>query len=461
MILPHRVPGLLRRAVRIGLPISVANFVVAASQMVELLIVGRHLGTDAFGGVSLAATFTLVLVLAFYSLQIAVQAVVSRRHGARDHGAAGAALNTALAIGAGCGAAVFLVFQLLGPEVFVAERAEISTLAFQYFRWRLPSIPMLVLILSIVGFFNGIGRPDVTLRVYAPVLVAHLAMVWAFTGGLGAEHSLGVRGAGLASTLSTAMGLGLFLWHLARPALRERYGLLRFRTGVTAQAARSIVAIGLPIFFQQILGNFSIYLFQVIAAQVPDHAATLVATNIALLFINISTLPGLGFGTAAATMAGQALGAGQPARADAAVRLCWLLGACWMFALGAFYALGGEWIASQFLARAGDPRVTAEQHATVLALSSTFFLIAGLQQFFDSFNTILGKALQGLGLTRFVLTRNMVSQWGFFLPVAYILALPMGMGGTGAWLGMMGYLALNAAMFLHRFLSGKWKTHKV
>ena len=74
---------------------------------------------------------------------------------------------------------------------------------------------------------------------------------------------------------------------------------------------------------------------------------------------------------------------------------------------------------------------------------------------------ILGKALQGVGMSRFVLMANGISQWLVFLPLAWFLALEVGLGGIGAWIAMLVYLAINAIMFSRKFFLGEWKHVKV
>jgi MATE family multidrug resistance protein len=450
--------GLLTRALKIGIPVAAANLVVAATLMIELLIVGNEVGSNAVGAVHLAATLTLVLVLAFHSIEIAGQAIVARRFGEQNYKATGACLDNALLLSGVFGLAITICLFALGPQVFFAKDPEVTSLAFEYFRWRLPSIPMLIAVLAMIGFLNGIGKPKVPLAIYATVLLMHLFLVYGLVGGHFGFPRLEVRGAGLASTISTATGMVTFLFYLARPKMRKMYGVFNFRANLDKKIFVSLVTLGSPIFLQQLLGNASIFLFQTINSRVDDGGISLDASAIGLAFANIATLPGFGFGIAAATMAGQYLGAKKPARAELAIKTCWLLGAIYMCSLGVLYMIFGESITRQFFIRTQETGLADPAYLEAVSMMGRkVFLVLGMYQVFDSMNTILGKALQGVGLSRFVLVANGMSQWLVFLPLAAFLTAKTPLGGLGSWIAMGIYLGLNAVMFARKFVGGEWK----
>lgn len=453
---------LVRRALKLGIPVAAANLVVAATLMLELLIVGNEVGSNAVGAVQWAASLTLVLVLAFHAIEIAGQVIVARRFGERDLKATGACLDNALVIAAGLGGIVTALLFALGPQVFMTTDGRLQSLAYEYFRWRLPSIPMLIMILAMIGFLNGVGRPKVPLVIYAGVLLMHLVLVYGLTGGHWGFPRLGVKGAGLASTISTAVGLLCFIIYLLRPKIRRLYGVFKFGTNLSAPVLAALFRLGSPIFAQQLLGNASIFLFQTINSRTNDMGVSLEASAIALAFANIATLPGYGFGIAAATMAGQLLGAKRPARAEQAVKVCWFLGATYMCSLGILYVIFGREIAEQFFTRTQEAGTVDPAYIQAVAnKGGDVFIVLGCYQIFDSLNTILGKALQGVGMSRFVLMANGISQWLVFLPLAWFLALEVGLGGIGAWIAMLVYLAINAIMFSRKFFLGEWKHLKV
>lgn len=443
---------LVLRALKIGVPLAVANLVVAASLGVELLLVGQLAGPRAVGAVSLAASLTLVLILAFHAIEIAGQAIVARRYGERNFEGAGACLDNALLLAAGAGLLILGGLSLLGPEILAAKDPEVAALAYEYFRWRLPSIPFLIAILAIVGFYNGIGQPKVPMVIYAIVLLFHPLLLWLLAG----KAEMGVRGAGLAASFSTGTGLLVFLAHLSKRDLRARFGHFRFARNIDGTVLKALAALGAPILAQQILGNASAFLFQRINAELPDGGTALTAGAVGQVCAQLSNLPGFGMGIAAATLAGQYLGARKPQRAELAIRLCLLLGAAYMVTMGILYIFLGDAITRQFVLRTKTDMAT-EEVASAVRLGGQVFVIIGAYQVFDAMNTIFAKALQGVGLTKFVLFSNMASQWIVFVPLAWYLTLHTPLAGTGGWIAMGTYLAINAAMFYAKFRTGTWK----
>jgi Na+-driven multidrug efflux pump len=47
------------------------------------------------------------------------------------------------------------------------------------------------------------------------------------------------------------------------------------------------------------------------------------------------------------------------------------------------------------------------------------------------------------------------------LPLAYLLAVPVGWGLTGAWLGGLGQIILLAIFLVFRFRSGAWRRIRI
>ena len=55
----------------------------------------------------------------------------------------------------------------------------------------------------------------------------------------------------------------------------------------------------------------------------------------------------------------------------------------------------------------------------------------------------------------------MIGVWGVRIPLAWVLAFPLGLGLTGIWLTMIADWAVRAAVFAVLFRRGRWKTIKM
>jgi hypothetical protein len=118
---------------------------------------------------------------------------------------------------------------------------------------------------------------------------------------------MGVRGCGIASSAAFAVGLVLALAVMLRSetALRLRRDALR----PNLEIARRMLRIGFPAATEQLFLQFGFFLYLITAAHYGTKA--MAAYFIGVRFLALCFLPGLGFGAAAGTIVGQALGAGE------------------------------------------------------------------------------------------------------------------------------------------------------
>ena len=73
----------------------------------------------------------------------------------------------------------------------------------------------------------------------------------------------------------------------------------------------------------------------------------------------------------------------------------------------------------------------------------------------------LGGALRGAGDTRFPLVATIVNWLVVRLPLAYVLAFPLGLGLTGVWAGIAADYFVRAGLLAWRFNSGAWQRVRV
>jgi Na+-driven multidrug efflux pump len=73
----------------------------------------------------------------------------------------------------------------------------------------------------------------------------------------------------------------------------------------------------------------------------------------------------------------------------------------------------------------------------------------------------LGGALRGAGDTRFPLVATIVNWLVVRLPLAYVLAFPLGLGLTGVWAAIAADYFVRAGLLAWRFNSGAWQSVRV
>jgi Na+-driven multidrug efflux pump len=192
--------------------------------------------------------------------------------------------------------------------------------------------------------------------------------------------------------------------------------------------------------------GFAVFLKIMGMAGTPELAAT----NIVIAIASLAWMPGYGFGIAAAALVGQSLGAGKPEDAEHYAWESVKIGVLVMGFLGILFFLIPEpfmWIFSD--------------DADVIRHGSRALRILAVIQFIDAFGIILSESLEGAGMVRFVMVSEILVNWLYFMPLAYILVLYFNMGITGGWLSLAGYILIFAILMVYKFREGSWKQVKV
>jgi putative MATE family efflux protein len=178
----------------------------------------------------------------------------------------------------------------------------------------------------------------------------------------------------------------------------------------------------------------------------------------------LAYLPGAAFQVAAATLAGQFLGARDYRRAVHGALMACVAGGGIMVSAGAVMFLGADWLAAFFT---GGQSETARSTAPLLRIVSVAMPSLALSM-------ILTGALRGAGDTRWPFVFTVIGFMGLRIPLAAILAwdhvplplvesgLPgMSLGVQGAWYAMVIDVIARSVLVVWRFWQGGWKHVKV
>ena len=439
----------------LALPLMVNSSLQAVINLTDTWFVA-HISTTAMAGMASIFWLVFCLVMLFGGVGLAVQTFVAQYEGSGRHwraghatwvGVWGSALTLPLfaALG-GFGDA------LLGP--FGLDPA-IEHNALEYWWPRMLGAPLGVALWSVLGFFNGISRPRVTVMTTALVGVINAALNQLFIFELG----WGMAGAAWATNLSMLCGVGFTLAVFLRPDLRRKY-----RTHLTwrpdlANLWREF-RLGLPMGAMYAADLFGMALFSLMQVRLGQvDGAT---TQIVVMLTSIAYLPGVGLALAGTTLVGQAIGAGDRAWARRLGNSVIALTLGYMGTVGVLLAVFGPWVMPLFVA-AGDPH--AEQ---VIALGIVLLWVAAGYQLFDGIQLASGFALRGAGDVRVPAIIFLVLSWGFFVPLAHMLTfapgqgwfefLPQfGYGAVGGWTGLLAYVVVLAAALYLRWRSDRWQ----
>ena len=141
-------------------------------------------------------------------------------------------------------------------------------------------------------------------------------------------------------------------------------------------------------------------------------------------------------GMAAATLAGQAVGRGD---IDAARRWGWDV-----VRLGCVYAVG---LAVIFISFPGQLMGLFVLDSSIVEIARWPLRVIGIGLIFDVSGIVLSSSLQGVGDMRRVLLVSFSLQWGFMLPVVYLIGPVLGYGLLPIWMVMVLWRVAGVAVY--------------
>jgi putative MATE family efflux protein len=176
--------------------------------LVDLYFVSG-LGPEAIAGVGAAGNIAFVVLALTQILNVGTVALISHAAGRKDQADANLVFNQSLALSALIGVFVLVAGYLLTAPYLRALSADegMQRAGITYLYWFLPGLSLQFAMVSMSAALRGTGivQPTMTVQMLTVVLNALLAPV--LIAGWGTGHPLGVAGAGLASTISIAVGV--------------------------------------------------------------------------------------------------------------------------------------------------------------------------------------------------------------------------------------------------------------
>ena len=444
-----------RAVATLAFPFMVNSAVQALLNATDTWFIGRvsPAATAAIGAVYWPV---LVFVLLFGGVGLAVQTLVAQAYGARRYARASQATWTALWASLFT-VPLFAVLSVSGARIFAPFGIAPDTLrlAVSFWQPRMLGAPLGVAVWAVLGFFNGIGRPTVTLRIAAGVAVINALLNQLFMFNLG----MGVPGSAWATNAAQALGVAAGLVWFLGPATRKRYSS-HLTTRLHARALWQQLKLGFPmglLIAADILGFALFQLMQVRLGTV-DGASS----QIVMMLTSFCYMPAVGIAMAGTTLVGQAIGAH---RRDWAFRVgngIVLMATLYMAAIGILLAAAGPWLLP-FFTNGADPDA-----AHVIARSCTLLWIAAGYQLFDGLNISSSACLRGAGDVRLPAIMVLALSWLVFVPIAHSLSfargsgwvewLPQfGLGAVGGWFAALIYICCLGLMLFLRWYSRAWQ----
>ena len=425
----------LRLVWQLSLPAILTQITTIAMQYIDSAMVGA-LGADASAAIGLVASSTWLFggVTAAVSAGFSVQ--VAHRIGAGEDTEA----RTVVRHGLAAALTLAALLALLGLGIcrqlpcWLGGGAEICADASAYFLTFSLMLPFSQLNSLTAGFLQCAGD-----MVTPGVLNAVMCGLDVVCNALLIPH-FGVLGAGMGTALACALVSLAMAWCCC-----VRNAQLRLRRGEThafrPEILKKAFRIGAPVAVQEIAMNGAMVASTMILA--PLGAAAIAANSFAVTAESLCYMPGYGVGSAATTLVGRSVGAGDAAQARRYGNICTALGGALMGCTGLLMMIFCPFV-FRLLTPVAEVRTLAAQALRIGLLAEPLFGVS----------IAAAGALRGAGDTLVPSLLNLGSIWIVRLGLSLLLVGKLGL--RGMWIAMAIELCVRGTLMLWRQKTSKF-----
>lgn len=479
---------LLRQTVRVAVPAILESLSNSAILLVDALMVAS-LGPTPLAAAGLVGVVLWRLRALGSVLQIGTGATVARRWGGGQIDAARIVFTHGAVLGSlvGC---LWLLFFPFAMAIFggLNARGDVLLLAAGYFQAVVICFPLRLSSTNMAASLRAAGDTKTPMMTTLIINVANIVLNYTLIFGNFGAPALGLVGAGIATSLSFALEfviLAFVGWRGIRPrrmfqalalelpvSRQEEMGeisapvyppapvdpehahVLRFsREGFRLRipgVTRSILRISHPSFWEEIAVSLGFLVFIAMIAELGE--AALAAHTAVTRIESFSFNAGFGVSVAAATIVGQALGAGSLKDARRVFSLTLTLGVVIMGSIGILFALEPEWFLKWFV---------AEEGGNFLPLATTIFLLAALEQPFIGAAMVLAGGLRGAGMTMAPFFSQLFCTVGIRIGFGWYFGFHLGWGLEGLyWATVLDWLCRTVILSVI-VMGGRWEKMEI
>lgn len=440
--------GSIGRAILIlSIPMVLEMMMESVFAVADIFFVSK-LGPEAVATVGITESLMTIMYAIAIGLSMGTTAIVSRRIGENNRkGASVAAVQSII-----LGLIISVPFAWLGifhaPDLLrlMGASDEIIGELYTYTAIMLGGNVVIMLLFIINAVFRGAGDAAISMKVlwFANILNIILDPILIF--GLGPVPAMGITGAAIATTFSRGLGVLFQIYMLSGKSSRIR--VLASDLRLEMKVMMRLVRVSLGGIGQFLIATASwVGLVRIIAE---FGSVALAGYTIAIRIVMFSLLPSWGMSNAAATLVGQNLGAKQPTRAEKSAWICGGVNTLFLAFIGLSFYLFADDLIRIF---------TPEED--VISIGATSLKIICLGYLFYGMGMVMAQAFNGAGDTVTPTWLNFICFWMIEIPLAYVLAISLGMKENGVFWSIVIAESLLGILGIWLFRKGKWKTKMV
>ncbi len=429
------------------------------------MVAGIDNGANALAAVGFSGMLVWIVLSMGLSIRTCTQTIASRRLGQKKFPECSLALRNGQVLAISLGVPLSILGYFFAPQIMslLITQEEILSFSIDYSQYALLGIYFVLASFAFQGFYNAIEMTTVHMKV---VLISNIINVYLNAGLIYGSHNvdiflqyygiekisllwqlfyfpeLGVKGAGIATFLSSLIMFLLYIIFLFKNDIRKKYRTFDFYIKTTLLKKQAKLAF--PLATQEFLSSIGFFLF----FKILDLIGTveLATTNVIFRIAHASFMPAIGIGQAASTLVGKYIGERKEHKLNDLIFQTIYLSLIIMGSMGIIFIFFPSKIISLF---------NVPNEIYLLGIPS--LRLIGVLQFFDAIGISLWFIVMGAGDVKFSAITDCSIIWFVFVPTSYLLGITYNWGYWGPWIGFSLHIILFALIISYRIWSGKWR----
>lgn len=447
------VEGPLSRAVwKIAWPTVLTNMIGGLQGIIDHVLVGNLVGFTGNAAIGVSVQLWIVVIVFISSVFIGMSVLVARFAGAGDEEKVNRTVYQAFLT------AIFMAFGILAPVGYFAApylldlvnaAPEVKAEALPFLRIMYVASGGMLVFFMLGGALRSAGDARTPMVLGIVMTVLNIIFNIILIRGLGPIPSFGTAGSAMGTAVASGSVALYSLWKLWSGGWVVSFP----RGGSYApdwSVIRKLFKFGLPAGIQGIAMNVGGVLMLSFIGSLAHSAAAQAAYAVSYVqLFSLITWTSMGLMGAAAAVAGQNLGAGNPDRALAAVNTAARFGLLGSAFLGIFFFF----FPAQLLAIFG-----MTEPAAAVSIGVDLLRVLAFSGLFISVALTYTGGLQGTGDTKSPLYISIISQVAVPLGICFAIQQLGTLEPLDIWLAILAGHVTRCILSVARFLQGKWRS---
>jgi putative MATE family efflux protein len=434
---------------KLAWPTMVQNLVAGLQGVIDHVMVGQLLGYTANAAIGVSWQIFLVVIVFMASLFTGQAVLVARFAGAGNSERVNRVVQQAFITAIGMFVVMGAIGYVLSPRLLdlVNAAPEVKAQALPFLRINFVGSLGMLMFFMLSAALRAAGDARTPLRLGVSMTVLNIIFNVILIRGLGPIPAMGTAGAALGTAIASGIVSLYAIYHLFRGDCVIQFSRQTdWRPDWTI--IRSLFKFGLPTGVQGIAMNVAGVLLLRFIGSLEQSAAAQAAYTIGYTeLFSMITWTSVGLMGAAATIAGQNLGAGHPDRAVQGVNTAARIGVTVAAIVGLLFVAMPHALLGIFGAHTGEVAQMGKVLLQYLAVSGFFITVA----------LVYTGGLQGTGDTRSPLYITLASQIAIPIGMCTVIQLLRPLQATDIWTAIVFGHFTRALLSVMRFRQGKWR----